>query len=144
MARVVSIHEYQLKPDADRIAFERAFRNAEERGLFDLPGLIEHYFLKGLKGAQQAGYGSIWIYESQEAWEMLWGPLECPVQPPEYPEKWKIWENEILAPFLTQHPDRIRFTSYEELGFAEHTAHCDSPEQSKLPAQELSDALAYR
>ena len=115
MARVVSIHEYQLKPDADRIAFERAFRNAEERGLFGLPGLIEHDFLKGLKGAQQAGYSAIWIYESQEAWEMLWGPLECPVQPPEYPEKWKIWENEILAPFLTQHPDRIRFTSYEEL-----------------------------
>jgi hypothetical protein len=61
--------------------------------------------LKGLKGAHQAGYSAIWIYESQEAWEMLWGPLECPVQPPEYPEKWKIWENEILAPFLTQHPD---------------------------------------
>ena len=115
MARVVSIHEYQLKPDANQIAFERAFRNAEERGLFGLRGLIEHHFLKGLKGAHQAGYSAIWIYESQEAWEMLWGPLECPVQPPEYPEKWKIWENEILAPFLTQHPDRIRFTSYEEL-----------------------------
>jgi|SRR6516225_572792 len=65
MARVVSIHEYQLKPDADRIAFERAFRNAEERGLFGLPDLIEHHFLKRLKAAQQAGYSAIWIYESR-------------------------------------------------------------------------------
>ena len=28
---------------------------------------------------------------------------------------WMVWENEILVPFLTGHPDTIRFTSYEEL-----------------------------
>jgi len=115
MARVVSIHEYQLKPDVDRIAFERAFRDADRRGLFALPGLVEYHFLKGLKGAQHDGYAVVWLYESREAWEMLWGSLECPVQPSEYPEKWKIWENEVLAPFLTQHADGIRFSSYEEL-----------------------------
>jgi hypothetical protein len=115
MARVVSIHEYQLKSDVDRIAFERAFRDAAQRGLFALPGLVEYHFLKGLKGAQHDGYGTVWVYESREAWEMLWGSVECPVQPSEYPEKWKIWEHEILAPFLAQHPDTIRFSSYEEL-----------------------------
>ena len=115
MARVVSIHEYQLKPDVDRIAFERAFRDADRRGLFALPGLVEYHFLKGLNGAQRDGYGVVWIYESREAWELLWGSLECPVQPNEYPEKWKIWENAVLAPFLTQHADGIRFSSYEEL-----------------------------
>jgi len=26
-----------------------------------------------------------------------------------------VWENEILAPFLTGDPDTIRFTSYEDL-----------------------------
>jgi hypothetical protein len=74
MARVVSIHEYQLKPDADRIAFERAFRNAEERGLFGLPGLIEHHFLKGLKGTQQAGYSAVC-----DQWPHIGRPREFPV-----------------------------------------------------------------
>ena len=29
--------------------------------------------------------------------------------------KWKVWENEILAPLLNRDPDTIRFTSYEEI-----------------------------
>jgi hypothetical protein len=49
------------------------------------------------------------------AWEKLWGGLEAPRPPVEYPKAWTVWENEILAPFLTGHPDTIRFTSYEEL-----------------------------
>jgi hypothetical protein len=28
---------------------------------------------------------------------------------------WRVWENEVLAPFLAQHPDAIRFISYEAL-----------------------------
>jgi hypothetical protein len=31
-------------------------------------------------------------------------------------QKWQVWENEILAPLLSQDPDTIRFTSYEEVG----------------------------
>ena len=34
MARVISIHEYDLKPGADVAAFEQAVRDAERRGLF--------------------------------------------------------------------------------------------------------------
>ena len=44
MARVISIHEYDLKPGADVAAFRRAIRDAERRGLFALAGLVEHHF----------------------------------------------------------------------------------------------------
>jgi len=114
MARVISIHEYDLRPDADEAAFERAIRDAERRHRFDLAGLVEHHFLKGIKGARRGAYTAIWIFESREAWEKLWGSLEAPRQPAEYPKTWMVWENEILMPLLTQHPDAIRFTSYEE------------------------------
>jgi heme-degrading monooxygenase HmoA len=115
MARVISIHEYELRPSVQEAAFERALHDAESRGLFDLPGLIEHHFLRGMKGARRGAYTAIWIFESREAWEKLWGTVEAPRPVEEYPETWKIWENEILAPFLIEHPDTIRFTSYEEI-----------------------------
>jgi hypothetical protein len=40
MARVISIHEYDLKPGADVAAFEQAVRDAKRRGLFALAGLV--------------------------------------------------------------------------------------------------------
>jgi hypothetical protein len=46
------------------------------------------------------------------------GVLQYPPGPRErekYPEKWRIWEEELLAPVLSGHPDAIRFTAYEEL-----------------------------
>lgn len=115
MARIISIHEYELKPDVQDAAFEGALREAERRGLFDLPGLVGHHFLRGLKGARRGAYAAIWVFESREAWERLWGPVERPKPPAEYPENWKIWENEVLAPLLRQDPDTIRFTSYTEI-----------------------------
>ena len=115
MAKVISIHEYDLNPAAHEAAFRRALRDAERRGLFRLPGLVEHHFLKGIKGARRGGYTAVWVFESRDAWERLWGSLEAPRPPAEYPDTWKVWENEILAPFLIQHPDTIHFTSYEEL-----------------------------
>jgi hypothetical protein len=90
-------------------------RDAERRGLFDLPGPREHHFLRGLKGARRGAYAALWIFESREAWEKLWGPPDAPHPPSQYPEKWQVWENEILAPLLSQDPDTIRFTSYEEI-----------------------------
>ena len=35
-----------------------------------------------------------------------------------YPEKWRIWEEELLAPILSGDPDVIRFTAYEELSLS--------------------------
>ncbi len=115
MAKVISVHEYELKPGVLEADFERAVHDAERRGLLELPGLVGHHFLKGLKGARRGSYAAIWIFESREAWERLWGPREAPRPPAEYPENWKVWENGVLATFLTQDPDTIRFTSYEEI-----------------------------
>ena len=55
MARVISIHEYDLKPGAAEAAFEGAILEAERRRLFALPGLVEHHFLKGIKGVRKDG-----------------------------------------------------------------------------------------
>jgi hypothetical protein len=119
MGRIVSIHEYDLGPGIDVEEFERALRDADARGLLRLPGLVAHHFVKGARGARRGAYAAIWIYESREAWEHLWGTPEHPRPPEEYPDTWKAWEQDVLAPFLRGDPDAIRFTAYEELkGFA--------------------------
>ena len=51
----------------------------------------------------------------KEAWESLWGPIDKPLSKTDYPQNWKVWENEVLFPFLDQDPDKIKFTSYQEL-----------------------------
>jgi len=116
MARMISIHEYDLRPGSDPALFEQALRDAEARGLFELPGLTAHHFVKGVKGARTNAYAAVWIYESRDAWERLWGTLERPLAREQYPTNWQIWEEELLAPILTGDPDAIRFTAYEELG----------------------------
>ena len=90
-------------------------RDAEARGLLQLPGLVAHYLVKGTKGVRCGAYAAVWIYESREAWEHLWGTPEHPRLPQDYPETWRVWEQELLAPFLRDQPDAISFTAYEEL-----------------------------
>lgn len=115
MARVVSIHEYELKAGTDASAFETAIRRAEDRGLFAIPGLVSYHFMRGLKGMRAGRYAAVWIYESREAWQRLWGTPEQPLHFADYPASWRIWEEEILAPLLDRIPDKISFTTYEEL-----------------------------
>ena len=114
MSRVISIHEYSLKPGVDEKEFEQAVRSFQEKDLLRLPGLVEYHMLKGIRGWRTGLYAIVWVYESKEAWEKLWGPLDEPLSKQDYPENWKIWENEVLAPFLDCCPDEIRFTSYIE------------------------------
>jgi len=38
--------------------------------------------------------------KAREAWERIWGTAEHPVRKEDYPENWKIWEEEILMPFI--------------------------------------------
>src|SRR5262245_9642850 len=116
MGRIISVHEYDLKAGVEPEQFERALRTAEARGLLQLPGLLAHHFVKGTKGVRNGAYAAVWIYESREAWERLWGSPEHTQRPEDHPDTWKVWEEELLAPFLEQHPDAIRFTAYEELG----------------------------
>lgn len=115
MSRIVSIHEYELNPDADPANFEAAIRDARKDGLLQLPGLEDYYLLKGIKGARRDQYTAVWIYESRAAWEALWGPPEDPLEKEDYPDSWLLWEDEVLAPYLCEDPDTIRFTSYREL-----------------------------
>jgi hypothetical protein len=115
MGRIVSIHEYDLKPGINFEQFEQVLRDAEARGLMHLPGLVAHHFVKGTKGVRRGACAALWIYESREAWGHLWGTPEHPRTPQDYPETWKVWEEELLAPFLEDRPDTIRFTAYEEL-----------------------------
>ena len=115
MSKVMSIHEYILKPEISEHQFEQAFYHAEARGLFRMAGLIDYHFCKGIKGTRKGCYTAIWIYESRAAWEHLWGTLDHPRQKHEYPKNWQIWEEEILAPLLIQDPDTINFTSYVEV-----------------------------
>ena len=113
MGRVISVHEYVLRDGVTRAQFERAVREAEERNLFDLPGLETYHFVEGIRGVREGRYAAIWIYESKAAWEALWGSEGDPIDKAAYPERWRVWEDEVLAPLLVDDPDRIDFTSYE-------------------------------
>ncbi len=115
MARIISVHEYVLKAGADEALFEDAIQRARSDHLLSLPGLVQYYFIKGIKGARRNSYTAIWVFESRDAWERLWGPPDHPIPREGYPENWKVWEDQVLAPFLEEDPDSIRFTSYEEL-----------------------------
>lgn len=131
MVRIISIHEYDLKPDVTEEQFEQAIRNAEARGVLQLPGLVAYHVVKGVKGVRRGAYTIIWIYASQEAWEHLWGTPEQPRGPQDYPENWRVWEEEILASLLAQHPDAIRFTAYAER-WSEAQWTRASPQQASL------------
>jgi hypothetical protein len=115
MPRILSIHEYELAPHANSDEFEAALRTAREKGIPELPGLEDYYLLEEIKGARRDRYTAVWIYESRDAWTALWGTPDDPVPKEDYPENWKTWEDEVLAPHLSSDPDAIRFTSYREL-----------------------------
>jgi hypothetical protein len=94
---------------------ERAIRQADERGLLVLPGLVDHYFLKGPKGCRNGCHAAISVFKSRAAWERLWGTPDDPIGKQEYPSNWKVWEDEVLAPFLNLEPNAIIYTDYEEV-----------------------------
>lgn len=113
MAKVISVHEYVLKPTVDDRSFMKAIREAEMSGLFQLPGLFGYHMVKGIKGSRRGCYAAIWVYEDRQSWESLWGSPEHPKDVNDYPEKWQTWE-EILSEYLLDDPDKIQFTVYEE------------------------------
>ena len=115
MGRVISVHEYTLKPGVDESSFERAIQQAEAKGLLQLPGLVEHHFVKGIRGVRRGHYAAVWIYSSLDAWEALWGAIDEPISAEQYPENWQEWEDQVLNRYLDGEPDRIIFTAYEEI-----------------------------
>ncbi len=115
MGRVLSIHSYELAEGVEPEALTSAFSEAEDLGLFQLPGLEEAKLLRGLRGERQGRWAALWIYSSQEAWEALWGPVGEPYGFDRYPPRWQRWERELLAPLLDRAPDTVTLTSYEEV-----------------------------
>jgi hypothetical protein len=114
MVKIICIHEYKLKEGVSSQQFEAAVDDARKAELFSLPDLMEYHFLRRIRGTREVEFAAIWIYENRESWEKLWGKADWPVRKEDYPERWKIWEDEILAPLLAQDPDRIDFAAYEE------------------------------
>lgn len=112
---IVSVHDYELAESTTDREFREAVREAERRELFDLPGLVEYRFLHGIRGDREGGYSALWTYESREAWRELWGPVNDPVGREEYPERWRTWEDDLLAPLVVGDPDEIHYTAYEVL-----------------------------
>jgi len=115
MKQIISVHEYVLKSGVSTREFEQAVKGAEREGLFNLPGLEDHYFLKGVKGKRKGQYAAVWIYRDRQSWEILWGTPDQPVGKENYPALWQRWENDILARFIVGDPDKIEYTSYEVL-----------------------------
>jgi hypothetical protein len=114
MNRVISIHEYRLRNNVSGEQFEATVEKARKLDLFNLPGLIDYHFLKRIRGSRNVKFTAVWIYQNREAWEKLWGEADSPIEKNSYPENWKRWENEFLAPLLTQDPDRIDYIAYVE------------------------------
>jgi hypothetical protein len=69
MRKVISIHEYLLKPEVSPDQFEDAVREAQRRGLLTLPGLLGYPFVRGIKGPRTLRFSAIRVYESRNAWE---------------------------------------------------------------------------
>ena len=117
MPRIIAIHEYTLKPSVSETQFEAAVEKARSSGLFNINGLIEYHFIKGIKGERKGHYAAIWIYKDRKSWEAIWGTLDKPKTPNEYPPNWIMWEGEILKPLLDRDPDKIHYTSYIKLDY---------------------------
>jgi hypothetical protein len=109
MAWIVAVHELDLRPDADRAAFERVVRREVADLARHLPGLVDRRFLHGYKGARSGEYAMLWIFESQAALEALFGTAEAPERGPAAFVRYEA----AIAPFLAApSPELIRFTDY--------------------------------
>ncbi len=106
MQYVFSIHEHELKPDVDTILYEQEVTEAIKN--LKVKGLLAAHLLKGFKGSRKDKYTILWIWESEKVIEENFGTLDNP----RWPEDWLYYENEILAKYLTCHPDKINFTCH--------------------------------
>jgi hypothetical protein len=113
MARIVALHELDLKPGVDRREFERAVRAATAGLEREMPGLVERMFLLGYKAARKGEYAMLWVFESRDALEALFGTEDEPSPGPAAFVRYEA----AIAPYLSApRPDLIRFTDYEEIG----------------------------
>lgn len=110
---IVSIHHYELAAQTAPDELEAAVREAERRGLFNLPGLVDWRFLRGIRGAREGRFAAMWVYADRQVWRDLWGSVDDSASKDAYPDAWVVWEDELLAPLVTGDPDEIDYTTFE-------------------------------
>jgi hypothetical protein len=115
MARVISVHEYELPRGVEAAEFAAAIAAARERGLFDVSGLMAVHFARTLRTRRRQTYAAMWVYESREAWDALWKSSGQPDPEDARTGAWPEWESDILARILDHEPNTISYTAYEEL-----------------------------
>lgn len=112
MARIVAVHELDLKPGVDRAEFERVVHAASGGLEQHMPGLAERLFLLGYKAARKGEYAMLWIFQSRAALEAMFGTEEDPKPGPDAFVRYEA----AIGPYLSAaRPDLIRFTDYEEI-----------------------------
>jgi hypothetical protein len=112
MARIVAVHELDLKPGVDRAEFERVVRAASAGLEREMPGLVERLFLLGYKSARKGEYAMLWIFESRTALEAMFGTEAAPRPGPDAFVRYEAAIGQYLS---ADRPDLIRFTDYEEV-----------------------------
>jgi hypothetical protein len=112
VARIVAVHELELKAGVDPDAFERVVRKELTDLGLHMPGLVERRFLRGYKGAREGGYAMLWVFESRTALEAMFGSPERPEAGPDAFVRYEA----AIGPFLAApRPDLIRYTDYLEI-----------------------------
>jgi hypothetical protein len=64
--------------------------------MLDLPGLLHHRLLFGVKGVRRGMFASLWTYEDRCTWESLWGSADAPTSNESYSSTWRIWEDDVF------------------------------------------------
>jgi hypothetical protein len=103
---IFSLHEHELKPDVDSALYEKEVSETLQN--LKIYGLLKAYLLKGFKGERVNRYAVLWVFENAEVIEENFGTVDNP----KWPEQWLYYENQVLARYLTCHPDKIHFTAY--------------------------------
>lgn len=110
MSRIYAIHEYELKRGVMSNEFESAIVN--KLANLHMTGLVSKHLLRGYKGERKGKYAVLWIFESQEALEKLFGTETRPLpEPPDF-----VGYENFIAKYIDREPMQITFTDYCEVG----------------------------
>jgi hypothetical protein len=112
--KVYAIHEHNLRSSVDKSAYETQVGEAIKN--LRVPGLLHAYHLKSFKGKREGFYAVLWIFESEDAIVQNFGTPENP----KWPADWLHYENDVLAQFIDEHPDKIDFSDYEAITEADY------------------------
>jgi len=71
MGRIISIHEYDLKPGLTSSSLSKPCATLKH-GVAPAPRARGSLFCQRGERCPPRAYAALWIYESREAWERLW------------------------------------------------------------------------